>query len=1039
MRKNYSKKYVLLCAFLMMSYMAFAQTGGIRGKVVDENNQPLPGAAVSIDGTTIGSSTDVNGVYNINRLKAGNYTITAKFLGYLALKKTVTIDNSVVTVDFALQPQNSTLNEVVVTGYGTVKKKDLTGSIATVTEKDFNTGAITTPEQLIQGKVAGVSVTSNSGAPGSGSTITIRGGASINGGNDPLYVIDGVPLSPDGIAGAANPMDLINPNDIESFSVLKDASATAIYGNRASNGVIMITTKKGHAGKPVISFSTQLSLSELPKEAPVLSAQQFRDYVNANGDAAQIAELGTANTDWQQQIYQKAISTDDNLSISGSAGKLPYRVSVGYTDQNGILKTTRLERYTTSVNLSPSFFKDYLKVNFNFKGSNVDERFANEGGVISDAVSFNPTVPVTSTSALYAPYGGYWQWTDPSAVNGLKALAPGNPVALLNQTLNTSTVYRAITSIALDYKVHFFPDLHVNVNAAYDASKGAGSTKIPSDAASNYETVSQNSVLYSGSYTPYNQNLQNKLFEGYLSYSKDIKSIKSHVDAVAGYSIQDFINTNSNGLFDVGGLYYSSTFSNPYTYNNGVVNLGSANNYNNSEYLTNEFIMTSFYGRVNYNYDQKYYLTASVRSDESTKFAPGTRTGIFPSGALAWKINNEDFLKGSSTISTLKLRLEYGVTGNQEGINDYDYLSQYSLSNSTAQYAFGSPSNPTYYQLYRPGAYYPGRTWETTASTNAGLDYGFLNDRITGSVDYYYNKTKNLLVTIEQPAGANFSNTIVGNVGNMQNTGLEFSIEGRIIDSKDISWTANFNVAFNQNKIQNLTAITNPDFPGLKVGGISGGTGNTIEVDQPGYARNTFLVYQQVYGANGKPLDGVFVDRNGDGIINNQDQYQDHSPDPKQIFGLSSDFRYQKWNVGFVARANLGNYDYNNVAAATGIQRNILNPLGILNNGSSDVLTSGLTGNGSNDLLSDYYIQNASFLRMDNIHIGYNFGKVFNGTGDLKISANVQNAFIITDYKGVDPELTYTGTGSGSASAGVDNNLYPRPRTYVLGLNLSLK
>jgi len=1032
MRKNYSKKYVLLCAFLMMSVMAFAQTGSIKGKVVDETNQPLPGSAVSIDGTTLGGSTDVNGNYTISGVKPGNYTLTAKFLGYIALKKTVTVSNSVITVDFSLKPQNTSLNEVVVIGYGTTKSKDLTGSVATVTSKDFNKGFVTTPEQLIQGKVAGVNVVSNSGAPGAGSTITIRGGASINGGNDPLYVIDGVPLSPDAIPGAANPLDMINPNDIESFSILKDASAAAIYGNRASNGVILITTKKGQSGKPVINFSTQFSISKLPKEAPVLTPDQFRSYVNSHDTtAAGIYKryLGTSSTDWQKEIYQTALSTDNNLSISGAAGKLPYRVSVGYTNQDGILKTTSLERFTGSVNLSPSFFTDHLKVNFNFKGSSVDQRFVDEGRIIGSAVSFNPTVPVTSTNALYAPYGGYWQWTDPTAANGLKSLAPLNPVGLLNQTLNTSQVYRAITSLALDYKIHFFPDLHVNINAAYDASKGSGSTTVPSNAASNYKTVSQNGVLYSGAYTPYNGHLDTKLFEGFLSYSKDLKNIKSHVDAVAGYSIQDFVNTQSNGLFNVGGLYYQTQFT------GGVVNTSSAKNYNSYEYLINENILTSFYGRVNYNYDEKYYLTASIRSDNSTKFAPGTRTGVFPSVALAWRMINEDFLKGNSTLSNLKLRVEYGVTGNQEGVGNYDYLSQYSLSNSTAQYAFGN----TFYQLYRPGAFYPGRTWETTASTNVGVDYGFLNDRLTGTIDYYYNKTKNLLVTIQQPAGSNFSNTIVGNVGNMQNTGLELGINGKIIDKKDISWTANFNVSFNTNKITNLTAITNPNFPGLKVGGISGGTGNTISVDQPGYARNTFLVYQQVYGANGKPLDGVFVDRNKDGIINNQDQYQDHSPDPKQLYGLSSDFNYKKWNLGFVARANVGNYVYNNVAASTGIQRNILNPLGIINNGSSDVLASGATGNGSNDLLSDYYIQNGSFLRMDNIHLGYNFGKIFNGVGDLRMSFNVQNVFIITDYKGVDPELTYTGTGVNSASGGVDNNLYPRPRTYVIGLNLALK
>jgi len=1024
MRKNYSKKYVLLFAFVMMSFMAFAQTGGIKGKVVDETGQALPGAAVSIDGTTIGSSTDVNGNYTISNLKPGNYTVTGKFLGYLALKKTVVVANSVITVDFALQLANTSLNEVVVIGYGTQKSKDITGSIATVSSKDFNQGVVTTPEELIQGKVAGVSVTSNSGAPGAGSTITIRGGASINGGNAPLIVIDGVPLAPDGIAGSANPLDLINPADIESFSILKDASAAAIYGNRASNGVVIITTKKGQAGKPVINFSAQVSQSQLPKEAPVLSPAQFRTYVDTYGTSAQQALMGTANTDWQKQIYQTAVNNDENLSISGTAGKLPYRVSVGYTDQNGIIKTTSLQRYTGSVNLSPSLFTDHLKINFNFKGSQVQQRFVNEGGIVGAAASFNPTEPVTSGDPLYAPFGGYWQWTDASSQNGIKALAPLNPVGLLNQNNNSSNVYRMIASLALDYKFHFFPDLHANVNMSYDGSRGAGSDIVPANAASNLDSYKDPSTgtYYSGNNSKYKSELDNKLFEGFFSYSKDVKSIKSHFDAVAGYSIQDFTNTQFYNFYQANGLYYTTLFA------GGTLDPRSSNNL---PYHIDENLMTSFYGRFNYNYNQLYYLTASVRSDESTKFAPGTRTGTFPSVALAWKINNEDFLKGSNTISTLKLRLEYGVTGNQQSIQDYDYLSQYSLSNINAQYAFGN----TYYELYRPGAYYPGRTWETTASNDIGLDYGFLNDRITGTVDYYYNKTKNLLENIGQPAGSNFSNQIIGNVGNMENDGLELSIAGRIIDQKDITWTAMFNVSFNHNKITNLTAIPNPNYPGIAVGGISGGTGNNIEIDQPGYARNTFFVYQQVYGANGKPLDGVFVDRNGDGIINNADLYHDESPDPKQIYGLSSDFRYQKWNIGFVARANVGNYVYNNVASSTGIQRNILNPLGILNNGSTDVLASGATGNGSNDLLSDYYIQNGSFLRMDNIHLGYNFGKIFGGIGDLKISANVQNAFIITNYKGVDPEFTYTGTGG----AGIDNNSYPRPRTYVIGLNLNLK
>jgi len=987
--------------------MAFAQKGSIKGKVVDESNQPLPGASVTIDGTTIGSVTDAGGNYTISGVNNGSYTITAKFVGYVTAKQPVTVNNSVANVNFGLKPESNNLNEVVVIGYGTEKKKDLTGSIATVTAKDFNQGAVTTPEQLIQGKVAGVSIISNSGAPGAGSTIRIRGGASVNGSNDPLIVIDGVPLSNNGISGAANPLSLINPNDIESFSILKDASAAAIYGNRASNGVILITTKKGKAGKPVINFSTQFSIAKLPKEAPVLTPDQFRTYINAHTDSASfINQLGSANTDWQKQIYQTSYSTDDNLSLSGATanGKLPYRISVGYTDQNGILKTSSLERYTGELNLNPSLFTDHLKINLSLKGAQVKQRFANESA-IGSAVDFNPTVPVYSGNNNF---GGYFEYLDGGSVSGLKKLAPLNPLGLLEENNNRSTVYRAISSLQLDYKFHFFPDLHAVVNLSYDGSKGSGSDVIPGYAASNFESYQDPTTkqFYSGNNSQYKQVNANELAEGYFSYSKDVKSIKSHFDAVAGYSFQDFKNTTYNFL-----SYFAD----------GTVNPLSAFNYPTD---IQESQLTSVYARVNYAYDDKYLLTGTIRSDVSTRFAPGIRTGNFPSVALGWRISQEDFLKGSSVVSNLKLRLEYGVTGNQDGIGNYDYLSPYSLSTITAQYQFGN----TFYQAYRPAAYYPNRTWEQTATTNAGLDYGFLNDRITGSIDYYYRKTKNLLATINEPAGSNFGNQITGNVGDMEDRGLEFSVSAKIIDNRDVSWTAGFNATVNRNKITNLSAIFNPNFPGLRQGPNIGGTGNQIQIDEPGYAKNSFSALQQVYGPNGLPLDGVFVDRNGDGIINENDYYTGKSPDPQEYFGISSDVRYKKWSAGFVARASLGNYVYNQIASNTGVQRNFLNPLGTINNGSSSVLQSGLTGNGGNDVFSDYWIQNASFFRMDNVHIGYNFGKIFKNTGDLRISANVQNVFIITDYKGVDPEVTN----------GVDNNFYPRPRTYVLGLNLSL-
>ena len=1021
MIKNYLKKYLLFLGLLFSASAAFAQTGSVTGTVLDETKQPLIGAAVSIDGTTIGASTDVNGKFTLSGLQAGKYAITAKYIGYVDVKKSVTITSGqTLTVNFQMSSGARNLNEVVVIGYGSVQKKDLTGSITTVTAKDFNQGVVTTPEQLIQGKAAGVSITSNGGAPGSGSTIRIRGGASISGNNNPLIVIDGVPLdnprNSDGssrIAGAADPLSLINPNDIESFSILKDASATAIYGNRASSGVILITTKKGKNGKPVIAFNTQFSIGTLPKEASVLSPSQFRDYINSHDTTAAGVyrqQLGTYNTDWQKQIYQTSYSTDDNVSISGSTAKnkLPYRVSVGYTDQDGILKTSSLERFTGDVNLSPSLFKDHLKINFNFKGAQVKQRFANEGA-IGSAVNFNPTVPVKSGNDNF---GGFYEYLDPTSISGLRGLVSRNPVGLLDENDNRSTVYRAITSLNIDYKFHFFPDLHAIINLSYDGSKGSGTDMIPGYAASNFDSFTDaNGKLHSGLDSRYSQKNSNTLGEGYFSYAKNFKSIKSHVDAVAGYSFQDFKTTNFNYP-----SYFADGFQNPLSLSNYPFDI-------------QEYQLTSLYGRINYSYNDKYLLTGTLREDVSTKFAPGIRTGYFPSVAAGWRISQEDFLKGSNVVSNLKLRVEYGKTGNQEGIGNYDYLSPFSLGAVSAQYQFGN----NFYQTYRPAAYYPNRTWEATATTNAGFDYGFFNERISGTIDYYYRKTSKLLALINEPAGSNFGNQIIGNVGDMQDKGLEFNINARIIDTKNLTWTAGFNVTVNRNKITNLTALANPNFPGLQTGGIAGGTGNFIEINEPGYAKNSFYAFHQVYGTNGKPLDGVFVDTNGDGIINENDKYTGKSPDPQEYYGLSSDVRYKKWVLGFVARANVGNYAYNNVQSTTGIQNTIINTSsGTIGNGSSNVLVSGLIGNGGNDVLSDYYIQNASFFRMDNVHLGYNFGKVFGSTGNLRISANVQNVFIITDYKGVDPEIPNGG------SPGIDNNFYPRPRTYVIGLNLSL-
>ncbi len=1008
MRINYLKKYVLVWAIFLLPCLAFAQSARITGRITDENNQAVPGVSVLVTGSTTGASSNADGSYTLNGLKPGTYTLVSKFIGYISEKHTVTLANSDIELNIKLKTAAKNLNEVVVVGYGSVNKRDLTGSVATVTSKDFNQGAVTTPEELIQGKVAGVSIISNGGAPGSGSRIRIRGGASISGSNDPLIVLDGVPLSNNGIAGAANPLDMINPNDIESFSVLKDASSAAIYGNRASNGVILITTKQGMAGKPLLNFSSQFSIASLPKEAAVLSPAQFRSFINSHDTTSNgyyKKFLGTANTDWQKQIFQTSYSTNNNLSLSGKAGKLPYRVSAGYTDQNGILKTSELNRYTAAINLSPSLFTNHLKLNFNANGAEVKQRFANEGA-IGSAISMNPTVPVYSGNKNY---GGYWQWTDPN--NGptyLKTNPPKNPVGLLNQQDNRSTVYRTIANLQADYKFHFLPDLHANVNVAYDGSAGKGTNYVTDSAASSYLKNYKDpaGVYHGGQNNHYRQANSNKLFEGFLNYDTEVKSIKSHFNAVAGYSFQAFSTTN----FNFPG-YYADKVQVP----NSTPNFASSIQQNS---------LRSFYGRLIYAYDSKYLLTATVRRDGSSKFAPGLRYGTFPSLALGWKINEESFLKNSEVLSTLKLRAEYGVTGNQDGIGNYDYLADYSLSTPTASYQFGN----TYYQGYRPAAYYYGRTWEQTATSNIGLDFGFLNDRISGSIDVFDRKTKNLLAVIGQAAGSNFSNQITGNVGNMDNRGIEFSINSLIVKTSDVSWNLNFNVTVNQNNVTSLNGVA---YPGLPSGGISGGTGSTIQATTVGHPVNSFLVYQQVYDKKGMPVDNLFVDRNRDGQISDHDRYFYKSPDPKAYFGLSSNVSYKKWNAGFSARASLGNYVYNNVASSSGITSSFLETYsnGYINNGSSAVLKSNLVGNTANDRLSDYYVQNASFIRMDNMHIGYSFGRLFNNTCDLKVSANVNNAFVITKYTGADPEI----------SNGIDNNFYPRPRTFVLGLNLSIR
>ena len=1002
MKKRLLAGGVFLLLLLLTSTTALTQTKVITGRVTDaQNGNPLTGVSVTPKNSSgrAGTVTDAEGNFRLS-VDAGVKTLRISFIGYVAQELPAT-DHLTIVLTLA----NISLNEVVVIGYGTQRKKDLTGSVATVTAKDFQQGNITSPEQMLAGKVPGVSITSNSGQPGSGSTIRIRGGSSLNASNDPLIVVDGVPIDNDPIAGAGGILSFINSVDPESFTVLKDASATAIYGTRASNGVILITSKKGRSDALKMTFNTLNSLSTRTKKVSVLSADQFRAIVNANGTAAQKAMMGSANTDWQDQIYRTAAGTDNSISVTGGIKHFPYRLSLGYQNQDGILKTDNLKKATVTLAFNPRFFDNHLKVDINVKGSQLWQRFGNQGAAIGGALSFDPTQPVTVKSSRY---GGYYEWVDASGT--LINLAGRNPVGLLNQHIDKSNPQRSIGNIQLDYAFHFLPELHANLNAGYDVSRGSGTLFVPDSAAESYTRAGQS--------TEYKRTKQNTVFEFYLNYVKELPSIRSRVDATAGYSYNNYLTTIYN---------YAD-------YNAKGVKLPNSDPafpYNKPEHT-----LLSYFGRVNYSFMDRYLLTATLRRDGSSRFSPNNRWGLFPSVALAWNIKDESFLQNNSVVSALKLRLGYGITGQQDGIGDYDYLSYYALSSQNASYQFGN----IFYQGYRPGGFYANRKWEQTSTTNIAVDFGFLDNRISGSVDFYLKKTSDLLATVAQPAGTNFSAFITANVGSMENKGVEFTLNAQPIRSNDLTWDVGFNITYNKNTITNLTLIPNDtSYIGFKSGNIAGGVGGQFAfINSVGGAKNTFYLYKQVYDKSGRPLEGVFVDKNGDGIINQSDLFKGKQADPKVFMGFTTNVSYKKWNAGFVLRANIGNYVYNNSYSQTGILNQITGN-SVLYNASTNYLSTLFKGGNGQQLLSDYYVQNASFLRMDNFSVGYNVGKISHGKATLRVNAYVQNVFVITKYTGLDPEIgpgTATTTNTLPSNYGIDNNFYPRPRVYSLGINL---
>lgn len=991
MKRNATFKVLLMFIVgLFLSVNTFAQQIVVKGIVKDTTGEPIIGANVIVKGTTNGTITDFDGNFLLNANKGD--IIIISFIGYRSQEA-----QAAASMNIILKDDTELLDEVVVIGYGSVKKDDLSGSVVAIKAEEMNKGAVTSPQELIMGKVPGLSVSQGDGAPGAGSTIRIRGGASLNASNDPLIVIDGIPVSNDAAPGTPNALATINPNDIETFTVLKDASATAIYGSRASNGVIIIQTKKGTQDKIKVSYSGTFTAKDPYKRIETLDAQSFREVMQAQypEGTAQSADIQrilnvypNQSTDWQDAIYQTGLSTDQNIGIAGKAGFMPFRLSLGYNTEKGTLKTSKYERYTGAVNLSPKFFDNHLSVDINVKGTINKNRFA-DSGAVGAAAFFDPTKPIYDEENRY---NGYWNW---GIVQGAQAdLATQNPLSLLYDRNNHGTTKRSLGNIQLDYKIHGLEDLHANLNLGYDVAKTTGRNFVNSNSV---QSSLDKTFTGLGQGNTWNNLRRNHLLDFYMNYAKNIESIKSNFDIMAGYSWQHFYYAN-----------HDITYSNP------TEDLGAKEGYtydeNERHYIRDdhrripyENYLISFFGRLNYNFMDRYLLTATLRRDGSSRFSENNRWGLFPSAALAWTISNEPFMKATENVlSKLKLRLGYGVTGQQE-IGDYQYITSYSFSTNPNTTYLGTT-------LLKPNGYSPDLKWEQTTTYNVAIDFGFLNNRINGSIEYYQKHTKDLLNTISAAAGTNFINLITANVGKMKNKGVEANVNAIAIQSKDFTWEVGYNITWNDSKITKLTTTFNPDYQGIDAG--------TNQKHQVGEMPGTFYLYQQVYDENGKPIQNAFVDRNNDGQITEADRYLTHkSPMAKVYMGFSSQFSYKKWDLGFNLRANFGNYVYNGVASGNSTSNNY-GGKGFITNLYNGFQDTGFTLlNTSEQMASDYFLENASFLKMDNLTLGYSFQNLFAAKLSGRISASVQNVFTISKYSGLDPEC-----------GAIDSNIWPRPR-----------
>ena len=1001
-----------LSAGLFLSASAFAQQITVKGHVVDETGEPVIGASVKVVGGKTGAVTDIDGNFSIAADKKATLEIT--YIGYEPLKVVAGQD-----LKIQLKNTSTTLNDVVVIGYGRAKKNDLTGSVTAIKPDDMSKGITSSASDMLVGKIAGVDVQTGGGQPGSGAQIRIRGGASLNASNDPLYVIDGLAIDNNTNKGMSNVLAMINPNDIESFTVLKDASATAIYGSRASNGVIIITTKKGRSGqKPSVTYNGDVTLSTVQKKYKVMNASEYKQALTNLG--IDTSGLGTADTDWQDEIFRTAISTNHNVSIQGGLKNMPYRVSLGFEDNNGIVKTTWMKRFNTSINVAPTFLDKHLNVNFTAKYMFEKDRYAKVGDAIGGALTMDPTQPVRVDDAAYECVGGYFQYlqakddkvTDPSWTSIAKAQMPQNPVAVLDNYKCIAKSNDISGNLEVDYKIHGFEDLHLH------AAIGAQYTDGKQDETISKYSYSNNYFGYYGYDHAYKYSIEGKAFAEYAH-----KFGVHDIDIMAGAEQSHYHRTGYNYgagideyLRDTNPLY--ETTEGKWNYEHDPVS-------KDDEMWRTHNSLVSYFGRLNYNLLDRYLFTATFRADGSSRFRKGKKWGYFPAAAFAWKINNEPFLKDAKWLDELKLRLGWGKTGQQNGIDDFYYSTLYRVSNGYAQYPFGD----NYYQTLRPTASNPDLTWEKTTTYNAGLDFTALNGRFGVNVDGYYRKTTDLLASVAIAGGTNFGDQLLKNIGSLENYGIELAFNVKPIVTKDFIWDVTYNVGWNHNEITELEAgLQDWVWTGDKV---SRGNNTKIQVNKVGQPINSYYVYQQVYDENGKPIEGAYVDRNGNGTIDDDDRYCYKSPAPDVIMGLTTKFIYKNWDFSAAFHASIGNYVYYDFLNSKAVL-NEINASGAFRNTTTEAVNLGFTGTATNPTnTSDYFVRNASYLKCSNMTLGYSFPALIK-VGAEKICSGrifftVQNPFIITKYKGIDPEV----------SSGIDSNPYPRPISFQLGLNLN--